>query len=331
MERSDIQTLQDAISFLLDQNRKPYWEKFGRRKPAPTEEHLHFPWPGTPSDDFLVTLAPAECVTPLLHTHDFFALCYCYSGATKEILEGNVYDIEAGDLYFLQPNVHHQVIPSFSRAERSILLSIYLRPEFIHKHCLPLFRDNELYSAFFTEVVLNPQSSNYFVLRQVNQPDMKRLAEMMILDAAKRPLSYRALLFSSLIKMLALLSEGVLAQRSAEARQKLSADTLLSYLNEHYATATMESTAQYFNYNPSYFSTCIRKLTGKNFSDLLREIRLDRAAELLLHSDLTVKEAAALSGYTHMGNFYKLFQAHFGVTPKQYAQQQEENSREKKS
>jgi len=323
LERNAIQTVEEAIAFLLEKNKKPYWDNFGSQAPRSPGDILHFSWPGAPSEDFLVTVPPLDCVTRYPHTHDFFVLNYCYQGPSDQKFQGADYTFESGDIYFLQPNVCHQVLTPLGNS--GVSLCIYLRKDFIHRNCLPLFKDNPLLASFFTEVVSNPQSSNYLILRGVNMPDMKKLAEMMILDTARLPSSHRALLFSSLIKMMALLSDGVMAEKQKQSRQKFDIDAVLTYLNEHYADATMETTAQHFNYNPSYFSTCIRRATGRSFSDILKAIRLDRAADLLRHSTLTVREVASLVGYTHMGNFYKLFHSRFGVTPKQLVSQRDEN------
>ena len=44
---------------------------------------------------------------------------------------------------------------------------------------------------------------------------------------------------------------------------------IMRYLQEHYADATLEHAAAYFNYSTSYFSRMVKHNTGCNFTELL--------------------------------------------------------------
>jgi two-component system response regulator YesN len=45
---------------------------------------------------------------------------------------------------------------------------------------------------------------------------------------------------------------------------------------------------------------------------------MERAGSLLTTTDMAVEQVAFLCGYEHLGNFYRVFKAHFGVTPGVY-------------
>src|SRR5258708_22017313 len=57
---------------------------------------------------------------------------------------------------------------------------------------------------------------------------------------------------------------------------------------------------------------------GMNLNDFLRNARLERAAELLLSTELSVKEITAMSGYHHSSSFDRGFRKKFGVSPASY-------------
>ena len=57
---------------------------------------------------------------------------------------------------------------------------------------------------------------------------------------------------------------------------------------------------------------------GVTFREKLVFARLDRAAWLLRHTDLTVGQVASQVGYTVSSSFYHVFRQHFGITPEQY-------------
>ena len=53
------------------------------------------------------------------------------------------------------------------------------------------------------------------------------------------------------------------------------------------------------------------------FRDQLTRVRMERAAELLRGSELTVREVAARVGYRQPAQFAKAFRKHHGVAPHQ--------------
>ena len=62
----------------------------------------------------------------------------------------------------------------------------------------------------------------------------------------------------------------------------------------------------------------LRSLTGQSPVEFIRTIRLKRAGELLLHSDMTVAEVADAVGFGTASHFSRCFREFFGVSPSQY-------------
>ena len=57
---------------------------------------------------------------------------------------------------------------------------------------------------------------------------------------------------------------------------------------------------------------------GKTFSQLLAEIRMNRAQRMLLRSNMSAKEIAGLVGYKTPTGFFVAFKKRYGVTPKEF-------------
>ncbi|AZQ64770.1 response regulator [Flammeovirga pectinis] len=68
----------------------------------------------------------------------------------------------------------------------------------------------------------------------------------------------------------------------------------------------------------SNFYRKIKGLTGQTATDLIRTIRLKRAAQLLDANVYRVKDVMYQSGFTHSSYFTRSFKAMYGVTPKEY-------------
>lgn len=83
----------------------------------------------------------------------------------------------------------------------------------------------------------------------------------------------------------------------------------------HPEDVTLAGLAGLLSLNASYLSTLVRERCGKTFSVLVREARMERAAELLRGTDLPVTEVAQRVGYAGTSRFHRLFRGRFGCTP----------------
>lgn len=54
----------------------------------------------------------------------------------------------------------------------------------------------------------------------------------------------------------------------------------------------------------------------------LRQLRMEEAGKLLLHTKKNVGEIASEVGYTDMKHFYRLFKSYYGMSPKDYRNKQ---------
>ena len=70
--------------------------------------------------------------------------------------------------------------------------------------------------------------------------------------------------------------------------------------------------------NPIYISRLIKEQTGKNYTELLTEMRVGKAVELLEQTNLYVYEIADRVGYRNLKYFYKVFKKATGGSPNDY-------------
>lgn len=68
----------------------------------------------------------------------------------------------------------------------------------------------------------------------------------------------------------------------------------------------------------SAFFKKLKSLTGFAPVDLVREIRLNKAAKLIENSDESISEIAYSVGFRDAGYFGKCFRKKYGMTPKEY-------------
>ena len=93
------------------------------------------------------------------------------------------------------------------------------------------------------------------------------------------------------------------------------------YIENNYRTVTIQELSEVFHFQEDYFNRLIKKRTGKTYCELLQDVRLFRAEQLLTQTSLTVSEIAEEVGYRNKGYFYKLFAEKFHMTPAEYRRQ----------
>jgi AraC-like DNA-binding protein len=84
------------------------------------------------------------------------------------------------------------------------------------------------------------------------------------------------------------------------------------------ATFTVRDLALELHLSPSYLQRLFKHQTGVSIGEWLIEQRLQRAAHLLAHSYMSVKEIAYSVGYEHPSSFVRAFGRRFAQAPTCY-------------
>lgn len=91
---------------------------------------------------------------------------------------------------------------------------------------------------------------------------------------------------------------------------------MLSHINDTQVTA--ESFAQGLGYGRTNFFKKVKQLTGMSPNDYIRKIRMEKAAELLISTNMTAAEVDYKVGFEDQYYFSKSFKKYYGVPPSKY-------------
>jgi len=93
----------------------------------------------------------------------------------------------------------------------------------------------------------------------------------------------------------------------------------LHYIHENYnADLSLETVAAAVLVNPSHLSRTFKKETGDVVTDYINRIRIEKAKELLVFSDMLVYEVAEAVGFKDSAYFSLVFKKTTGASPKKY-------------
>ena len=97
---------------------------------------------------------------------------------------------------------------------------------------------------------------------------------------------------------------------------------IMNAVKRDYAPRISLSTyAEEYKVTPQYISMLFTKETGMTFSAYVRKIRMEKAKELLLTTDMKIYEVAVAVGYPEQKYFSKVFKEYTGVSAKQFVLQ----------
>lgn len=121
--------------------------------------------------------------------------------------------------------------------------------------------------------------------------------------------------FQQLSSLYQSLSERMEATRQQKASQ-LASD-VIAYIDAHYDQYEMSlsTLSVRFGVTEKYLSAFIKKNLGVNFLTYLEGLRISRADELLIESDLTVEQIARQVGYANGKAFRRVYQRVVGQSP----------------
>lgn len=127
---------------------------------------------------------------------------------------------------------------------------------------------------------------------------------------------------SYLLRFLSYIAEGTTSDfRPGQVNPNPYVDAAIHYIATHLATATVDQVAGAVNIDRSYLAGLFKCELDLTPSEYLRNFRITTARHLLESSTLNINQVAAICGYAHPNSFARLFKQTYGLSPRQYRQQ----------
>jgi two-component system response regulator YesN len=81
---------------------------------------------------------------------------------------------------------------------------------------------------------------------------------------------------------------------------------------------TIKDIAQHFSFSPSHIGFLIKEESGSTFNELLVQLRMEKAQELMKQPGLKIYEVADQVGYRYLPYFSRQFKERYGMTPLEF-------------
>jgi AraC-like DNA-binding protein len=258
------------------------------------------------------------------HRHEYFQIQVNLAGRTRQHIGSRVRPLGPGSLGFVLPyRVHRVPHPPGSRFFVINFRPRFLRPDLevdaLDLEDLPLDRAPELAPFLFQEFMDFRVTGRDLDLARAS---CKRMAR----EGARRGFCSLEIIRAELLLLLTLVCRrheaDILRLASARAQRggrKYALSRVIRYVRENLARRTsLTDAAAAADLSPGYLAHLIKQETGRTFTDLVTERRMEKAQELLTHTSLRIAEVAANVGFEDEAYFARRFRRCFRLTPRDY-------------
>ena len=110
---------------------------------------------------------------------------------------------------------------------------------------------------------------------------------------------------------------------SGQSSAQRQANLAIDYMQKNYGDSELglNQICEYLNISTSRFSSVFKEATGKTFTEVLTNIRMEKAKQLLRQTSLKNYEIAERVGFSDPHYFSIAFKKTTGMTPKEYARE----------
>ncbi len=243
------------------------------------------------------------------HWHTNLELVRVLDGILLLTLDNKMSTLNNGDIAFINSEIVHGATPQDCRYECIVFNLAFLKTG--NMEC-DGFIDNLLsHTEFLHEY---PQDNDVKVL-------VHRIFDTIAKNTAGVAFQVIGLMQELLgtIQQKGLFLSHLSASSLRDEKKVVKLKIILKYMREHFSEEiSLEDMASIAGFSCKYFCKFFKEATGTTPVNYLMSYRVERAARMLLGSDLSVTQISLACGFNDLSYFIKTFKRFRGVSPTEY-------------
>jgi len=251
------------------------------------------------------------------HTHNYIEVIYMCAGSTHHVINGEDVVLQQGELLFLSQHATQEIYPA---EEGDIAVNFIVLPQFF-EYGLNMMEpeENQLRSFIIDCLQGENQSAGYLHFKVADILPIQNLVENLIWTIwNKQPNKRRTNQATMGLLFLQLMNYMDKLETDEHAGQQRLMISVLSYIENNYKDGELTELAARLHYDIYWLSKEIKRQTGKTYTELIQNKRLNQAAWLLTSTGMSVLDVALEVGYDNISYFHRIFQKKYGMTPRKY-------------
>ncbi|WP_211746059.1 AraC family transcriptional regulator [Paenibacillus sp. Marseille-Q4541] len=253
------------------------------------------------------------------HKHSFFEACYVLSGEGFYIDGSNEYSLHPGTLFLSRPGIQHQI-----KSTEGLSLC-YIAFETVESACSEIFN---------TAFQLLAEQANPVVREEGAKPTELLWLSLVSLfspsssggSAPPLAITLNSMAMSLILSLLTAHGPGFYIEPHEKKRNDEGTSMIHQaelFIKDNISRSlSLELVAGHLHITSRHLTRLFRKYGHQSFVHYVQEQRVQRAKDLLLHSDHQIKEIATLCGFESIHYFTRVFSIKIGVTPARFRRTQ---------
>ncbi len=263
-----------------------------------------------------------------LHELEFIKIIYVFRGRCRFFFDGKWTEMTEGNVCIVAPGVEQSV---FSCHDEDIVLNLLLRRSTFADAFSELLevREGDLITDFFWRMLMGKPGGDVMLFDGEPQPLLEEgvmeLYEEVLLQPVKSGLITRSIMLAIVAYIMRWDERRAVSfgKKHRKGQENYALAQYVQYMKRNLSTVTLSGLASAFYVSEGYLSRYFKRETGETFSRMLLDMRMKRAARLLVSTECSMAKIIELTGYTDQSIFYRNFKAAYGMTPSVYRRKHE--------
>lgn len=246
-----------------------------------------------------------------LHIHKEFEIGLILNGSADILYNQQRYPVHQGDLFIFNPNEAHEITAAENQSARFVYM--HLSRNFCNEY-LNLLR----HIVFDAHIISGEFETSAF--QRIRSAFLQTVMHYIQNDALS-PLHCMGALLSFLNLLMETLPYHALSHDDYiyDKKNSIRMERILEIIDTHYIEKlSLAQIAEEEGVSASYLSYYIHKTTGMTFQDLLTNARLEKAAKLLIQTNMRSIDICLESGFSDPKYLNRAFQKHFHCSPSEF-------------
>ncbi|MDR1904551.1 MAG: AraC family transcriptional regulator [Treponema sp.] len=252
------------------------------------------------------------------HFHHFYEIFISLDEKASHIIEGDYYALEKYDMVLLRPALLHKSVYPARKPRKRLIINFSVPPNI-----------TGLEQSISTVLsVFDGKMPIYRFPPPIRTQLFSPLNDIFILGKQRRP-QYELIIHSKFQEFLWLLSTHR-RNNLYKPRQPIDSIThkiyvITSYIHTNYQTPlSLDIIAERFFISPYYLSHQFKKITGFTMIHYIQMTRVQNAQQLLLYTEMKVKDITEQCGFTSFSQFNRVFKKFCYFSPLEYRKKRQE-------
>ena len=251
-----------------------------------------------------------------IHWHYHSEILYVISGRIKVICNDQTLVLDTNDICYIYPLQLHGVLPADDKPSRYGVIKFD-----IHTIHIPDAYLQHMYDYFVRRTrdtdkcicIKNFSENNEFVTDCIEKviEEYQEKKELYMLQIQSH-------IYTILISIMRGCGKEIPEERGKHADDTISFYNVLEYIDSHSSdNIEIRELADMCHMSYSHFARLFRDNYGRSCKEYIKYIRLNKAEEMLIHTDYDVAYIANEVGFFDSSQFIKAYKSWKGTTPKQ--------------